>query len=70
MNFLNVFNCKIFFVDLDLVFLDVFCIDVCVIGGGGFFLGDWFYINWVVDYFNIVLVYIIYSFIGIISLEK
>jgi hypothetical protein len=27
----------------------VFSTDACLVGGGGFFAGDWFYVDWVRD---------------------
>ena len=48
-DFLSVFNGKTFFVDSDPVASEEFSTDACPIGGGGFFRGDWFYLNWEVD---------------------
>ena len=50
MEFLSVFNGKTFFVESEPVALEEFSTDACPIGGGGFFRGDWFYINWEVDH--------------------
>lgn len=47
--FLGVFNGKTFFVESEPVQLDEFSTDACPVGGGGFFRGDWFYINWDTD---------------------
>lgn len=32
--------------------------DVCNLGGGGYFYGDYFYVNWVLDLFEVVDKYI------------
>ena len=47
--FLSVFYGKTFFVESEPVASEEFSTDACPIGGGGFFRGDWFYINWEVD---------------------
>ena len=48
--FLGVFNGKTFFVDSEPVPTKEFSTDACPIGGGGFFQGDWFYVNWATNY--------------------
>ena len=48
--FLSVFNGVSFFVNSEPVGSEEFSTDACPIGGGGFFQGDWFYINWEIDF--------------------
>ena len=48
--FLGDFNGKTFFVDSELVPTEEFSTDVYLIGGGEFFQGDWFYVNWATKY--------------------
>ena len=55
---LGVFNGKTFFVDSEPVPNEEFSTDACPIGGGGFFQGDWFYINWSTDHPRLVKVHI------------
>ena len=57
--FLGVFNGKTFFVDSEPVPTEEFSTDACPIGGGGFFQGDWFYVNWATDYPRLAKVHII-----------
>ena len=49
---------KTFFVDSEPVPNEEFSTDACPIGGGGFFQGDWFYVNWSTDYPRLVKVHI------------
>ncbi|XP_022808832.1 uncharacterized protein LOC111345815 [Stylophora pistillata] len=56
--FLDVFNGKTFFVDSEPVPTAEFSTDACPIGGGGFFQGDWFYVNWATNYPSLANVHI------------
>ena len=56
--FLGVFNGKTFFVDSEPVPTEEFSTDACPIGRGGFFQGDWFYVNWATDYPRLAKVHI------------
>lgn len=54
--FLFVFNGIVCFLEICVVcFL---MMDVCNLGGGGYFYGDYFYVNWVLDLFEVVDKYI------------
>ena len=55
---LDAFNGKTFFVDSEPVPTEEFSTDACPIGGGGFFQGDWFYVNWATHYPRLVKVHI------------
>ena len=49
-DFMYTFNGKAFFVESEPIPLDEFSTDACPSGGGGYFRGDWFYVNWRTDY--------------------
>ena len=38
--------------------MEEFSSDVCPVGGGGVFKGDWFYVNWATDYLSLANVHI------------
>ena len=56
--FLGVFNGKTFCVDSEQVPTEEFSTDACPIGGGGFFQGDWFCVNWATNYPRLVNLHI------------
>ena len=58
--FLGVLNGKTFFVDSEPVPMEEFSTDACPIGGGGFFQGDWFYVNWALNHPGLANAHIIY----------
>ena len=70
--FLGVFNGKTFFVDSEPVPTEEFSTDACPIGGGGFFQGDWFYVNWATNYPSLANVHINLqeTFTVLIALER
>ncbi|KAL9975581.1 hypothetical protein ACROYT_G012757 [Oculina patagonica] len=70
--FLSVFNGKTFFVDSEPVSTEEFSTDACPIGGGGFFRGDWFYVNWAIDYPSMANIHINLqeTFTVLVALER
>ena len=70
--FLGVFNGNTFFVDSEPVPTEEFSTDACPIGGGGFFQGDWFYVNWATNYPSLANVHINLqeTFTVLIALER
>lgn len=70
--FLGVFNGKTFIVDSELVPTEELSTDACPIGGGAFFQGDWFYVNWATNYRSLANVHVNLQemFTVLIALER
>ena len=69
---LGVFNGKTFFIASEPVPTEEFSTDACPIGRGGFFQGDWSYVNWATNYPSLVNVHINLQemFTVLIALER